>query len=416
MITANDPWRSPPRISREGFRRVLIDKANPAVAAERDPGQYWDAIRAEGVDPLFILSKFNHESTLGKFGMARTTHSWGNTRPPSFGVPHIGTDNNFSVYRTWLDGCKSTVARLVSPEWVYHNRVTIREIYIHPSGQVWAPAGDNNDPNGYLNAMIRDMNAWADGGPPMPLQPPPGWTPPLIRVSYVPAGRPNRPGTRITVRKNVWHDTGNEDEGANAEMHRRFVHNGGGAESTSYQYVVDDHEIVALIPEGEKAHHALRGCNDESNGIELCINSDGDWNLTRWNGAWLGAQLESRGITTHVQHFDCTRKHCPKKIRDAGTWDDYLARIAYFRNVPPPVEDAIHLNGFKIVLGFKSFWRELEGYERTLPYRVLGLPLANEVGAGDGVSFQEFERGWLKWSRDEPEPFHIHLAFKDDHP
>jgi hypothetical protein len=66
------------------------------------------------------------------------------------------------------------------------------------------------------------------------------------------------------------------------------------------------------------------------------------------------------------------------------------------------------------VQGFKGFWEELAGYEPTLPYRVLGLPLGDEFSPKEGVAYQEFQRGTLKWSRDEPPPWHIHLAFQDE--
>ncbi|HUG16099.1 MAG TPA: hypothetical protein VMM78_13905 [Thermomicrobiales bacterium] len=165
------------RISRGRFRQVMLDLAAPAVLAERGPSDYYDAIEAartpDGrcVDPLFVLAKFVHESGMGKAGMATTTRSWGNTRPPSFGVPEVGQETQFingqpngffSRYDTWLDGCHSTCGRLVSPDWKYHARTTIREIYDHPSGDVWAPAGDFNNPAAYLRAVIDFMNAHAD--------------------------------------------------------------------------------------------------------------------------------------------------------------------------------------------------------------------------------------------------------------
>ena len=392
--------------------------AAPGVIAERDAGDYWDAIVALGVDPLFILAMFNHESTMGKFGMARSTHSWGNTRPPSFLVPHVGVDTNFSIYRDWLSGCRSTVGRLVAPDWVYHNRPAIRDIFIWPLDpvHVWAPVTDNNDPGSYLNTVIRDMNAWADEGANVPLQPPSGWQPPPIRVAYVHAGKPNRPGTQITVRKNIWHDTGNPGVGANAEMHRRYVHGGGGAESTSYQYVVDDQEIVALIPEGEKAHHALDPCNSESNGIELCINSDGDWNLTRWNGAWLGAQLEARGATIHQQHYDCTRKNCPAKLRAAGTWGNFLERIASFRTAPD-VPWYLHLGGgtmaeFPFRLGFRSV---VEGLATTrfpadpnsAALALVGEPREEEWQGVDGHAYQRCKRVVLHYNPANAAPWDV---------
>lgn len=166
VITADAPFVAPPRISREAFARVLRERAAPGVIAERDPGAYWDAITGYGLDPTFLLAMFNHESSMGKAGVAIITHSWGNTRAPSFGPLPIGETPGrtglFPIFRDWLDGCKSTCARLVEPTWVYAGRTSIREIFDHPSGKVWAPAGDLNDPASYLGAVLAFMNRYAD--------------------------------------------------------------------------------------------------------------------------------------------------------------------------------------------------------------------------------------------------------------
>lgn len=162
------------RISRERFRQVLIQQAAKGVVDERDPGEYYDAIEAtqapDGrcVDPLFVLAMFNHESTMGKAGVARTTRSWGNTRAPNFGATPIGEEpgmsGSFPIWRDWLDGARSTAARLVAPNHVYAGRNTIRSIFDWPPNQnlVWAPAGDFNQPTSYLRAMIDFMSAYAD--------------------------------------------------------------------------------------------------------------------------------------------------------------------------------------------------------------------------------------------------------------
>lgn len=164
-VTPDSAWRCPPRISLAGFERVL-QRANPGVLAERPASSYYNYCVNKGVDVLFILAKFNHESSLGTAGVAVTTHSWGNTRTPNFGAIPIGTtpgrSGTFPIWRDWLDGLKSTVERLLSHEWVYWDRETIREIYEHPSGKVWAPAGDLNDPAGYLRAVLDFMNANED--------------------------------------------------------------------------------------------------------------------------------------------------------------------------------------------------------------------------------------------------------------
>jgi len=190
-ITADSPFLvqgGASRITRERFIAVLQQLAAPAVISERDAGEYFDKIIAtktedgKNLDPLFALAMFSHESQMGREGVARTTHSWGNTRDPTFGgVPVVdsvpGLTGEFPVFRDWMDGLISTVARLVTKAWVYNGvsthpitkqtypaRTKIIEIFDHPSTLVWAPAGDRNDPKGYLRSILDFMNRYADAG------------------------------------------------------------------------------------------------------------------------------------------------------------------------------------------------------------------------------------------------------------
>jgi N-acetylmuramoyl-L-alanine amidase len=49
-----------------------------------------------------------------------------------------------------------------------------------------------------------------------------------FRQSFIPAGNRNRPGYRMAPTYITVHDTGNPNRGANAEMHRQYLNNGGG--------------------------------------------------------------------------------------------------------------------------------------------------------------------------------------------
>jgi hypothetical protein len=80
---------------------------------------------------------------------------------------------------------------------------------------------------------------------------------------------------------------------------------------------------------------------------------------------------------------------------------------------PTPPNDVI-IDGVPIVLGFRGFWEELARYEPTLPYRVLGKPVNPEWSDGQD-SYQRFERGWLAYKHNEPQPWHIHLSLMSEH-
>lgn len=53
-ITADMPFKSPPRISKARFAQIVRERANPGVAAERDPGAYWQVAVDAGLDPLLL--------------------------------------------------------------------------------------------------------------------------------------------------------------------------------------------------------------------------------------------------------------------------------------------------------------------------------------------------------------------------
>lgn len=434
-ITPEAPFRAAPRLSRDGFRRLLAERAAPAVLAERDPGQFWDAIVRYGVDPLFIAAMFWHESQMGRAGVARQTRSWGNTRAPTFGalprglVP--GASGTFPAFRTWLDGCEATCARLVSPAWVYHTRTTIRAVFDHPSGQVWAPAGDMNDPAGYLRAVLDAMQAWADGGAPaLAPQPIPVALPP-VQQRLLPEGASNRPGARMTPQWVTVHETDNRAAGADALAHARWLEGlaAQGQTEPSWHFSVDSARIVQHLPLDEHGWHAGDGAqgtgNRQSIGIELCVNVDGDWPQTLAHAAWLVARLcheEGIPLGRIVQHHHWSGKGCPAQLRASGGWGAWLARVAVAHlwlqppaPVPEPDRYVDPQTGAPVVLGFLALWRQLERADATLPLRLLGRPLAPEWGDGQGRAYQRFERGWLKYDPAEPAPWDIHVAHLDEH-
>src|SRR5699024_6619039 len=84
--------------------------------------------------------------------------------------------------------------------------------------------------------------------------------------------------------------------------------------------------------------------NLHSIGVELCINSDGDYNKTVQNGAELVRHLMDTlnlGINDVVQHNHWSGKDCPKQIR-AGkngiNWAKFKQMVQGNTNVSKPVK------------------------------------------------------------------------------
>lgn len=143
----------------------------------------------------------------------------------------------------------------------------------------------------------------------------------------------------------VAHWTANTDKGANATANRNYFN--GPAMFASSHYISDDHSILRCVPDHEVAYHAggLHYLADGENlrathpsltpnffvlGLEMCVNSDGDWNLTRRNSVDLLAFLLHKyqfSLNDLYRHHDITGKDCPKMLLDATAWTNFKTEI-----------------------------------------------------------------------------------------
>src|SRR5690625_3625097 len=90
------------------------------------------------------------------------------------------------------------------------------------------------------------------------------------------ANRVTYPGTN-SKKYIVIHETANTRKGANANAHARLQANGNSRQA-SWHYTVDDKEAVQSFDDRAQCWHAgNRKYNQQSIGIEICVNSDGDF-------------------------------------------------------------------------------------------------------------------------------------------
>lgn len=140
---------------------------------------------------------------------------------------------------------------------------------------------------------------------------------PLTRTS----GRGN-PCTYITI-----HETANRGRGANANAHAR-LQAGGNSRQASWHYQVDDKEIVQSFDDNVKCWHAGATANNQSIAIEICVNSDGNYQKALDNAAALVAHLRKKhGIPWNrvVSHKFWTGKNCPTiMLSRKGQWDKFI--------------------------------------------------------------------------------------------
>ena len=354
-----------PRIRPERFATLLARAKSPAA---EEAQACWAAVANEGVDPLFALAIFHHESRLGTAGLVPTygLRNPGATRTSRTGqgepvqIPGRG---QFWRYPSWEAGFRDLARRLVDPGFVYRKQraETVEEIV-----PLWAPAGDGNDPARYIAAVRSFMAQHAEE----PLAGVP------LRIDWVPRGAANRPELPLRPAWITVHETANEAPGADAEAHRRFVHAGGGREGVSFHFVVDDREVVQLLPTTEVGWHAGDGANGPGNrtsvAIELCVHAGSDWQRTQEHGVQLVAALcRALGLGPEqvVPHQRWSGKQCPRRLLVAG-FAAFQRRVAAWlaadsgRYFPE--------TGHWVRGDFWAFWEQRGGLE------LFGYPLSGE--------------------------------------
>ena len=158
----------------------------------------------------------------------------------------------------------------------------------------------------------------------------------------------------------VIHWTANTARGADADAHQRYFNTT--TRMASAHYVVDDQQVIQLIPDTEVAYHVgdrkrgniayprraqlLRDAHDPGSqvpnlytiGVELCVNQYSDFMRTAEYAAQLTAMLLKRHqltIADLYRHVDLTGKDCPNMYLNhqvAGesydwSWQTFLALV-----------------------------------------------------------------------------------------
>ena len=128
----------------------------------------------------------------------------------------------------------------------------------------------------------------------------------------------------------VIHDTGNRSKGSNARVHFKYFN--GGDRKSSADFFVDDHEILQINDyRNNYTWHCGDGkgkygiTNQNSIGIEICINSDSNYTTAVKNAVDLTKYLMKElniPIDRVVRHYDASRKNCPQTMNYNG-WEGW---------------------------------------------------------------------------------------------
>lgn len=171
-----------------------------------------------------------------------------------------------------------------------------------------------------------------------------------ITQDFIPVSNRNRPGTRINPTHITVHETANRSRGADAATHARYV-KGADAQnrSVSWHYTVDDKQIIQHLPTNEMGWHAGANGNRQSIGIELCVNSDGDFEQTKRNAQWLIRKLMAElniPISRVVTHQHWTGKNCPSTL--LNQWEGFKSGITTVKAASASVPAKVIYKGKEI--------------------------------------------------------------------
>lgn len=155
-----------------------------------------------------------------------------------------------------------------------------------------------------------------------------------IKQKFIPVSNTYaRPGIKMKPKYITIHETDNTGKGADAEAHANLQYNGNSRQA-SWHFTVDGNEIWQSLPTNEVGWHAgnSKG-NMESVAIEICVNSDGDYQKAVRMAAELTKYLMNTlmiPLGNVVQHNHWSGKHCPRHLRDGDkglNWDSFIGLV-----------------------------------------------------------------------------------------
>lgn len=155
-----------------------------------------------------------------------------------------------------------------------------------------------------------------------------------------------RQASNRSIQYIVIHDTGSRVKGADAKATARYFRENSDGRNVSAHYIVDDHSIYQSVAVKDIAHHAgdkkrsglgnANIGNSNTIGIEMAVNTDGDWRKTQTNTQMLTKALMEKykiPISNVVRHYDVSGKQCPAKLmEEQGGWERWKQELANMSN------------------------------------------------------------------------------------
>lgn len=144
-------------------------------------------------------------------------------------------------------------------------------------------------------------------------------------------------GVVITPQYIVIHETANTRPGADANAHYRYWSTNPNANASTH-FVVDDKEIYQMLELNQMGWHVgdNKGYSNITNrnsiGIEVAVNSDGDFNDARQNAIALTIKIMKElnmSIEQLKRHHDASGKYCPTNMLNHNElWIDFVYQVS----------------------------------------------------------------------------------------
>lgn len=143
--------QGPPTVTASFIDRVLARASSPAqgigTVMVQEGMKY-------GIDPVYALAFFHHESSFGLAGVARSTHSIGNIRcTEGYSCDPTGGYRSYPSYTVALDDWYALITAYIA-----HGLTTVETII-----PTYAPTADNNNEAAYIASVNKDVAMWRQG-------------------------------------------------------------------------------------------------------------------------------------------------------------------------------------------------------------------------------------------------------------
>jgi hypothetical protein len=144
--------QGPPTVTVAKMHQLLCDAGSPACGQEQE--LYNEGVAAN-INPAYAMAFFKHESSFGTAGMAMSTRSLGNLRCYN-GAACSMVNGGYASFGSWSDGFQAwynLINNLYIKQW---HANTVETIIPH-----YAPSSDGNNEQGYIDAVVSDVQAWS---------------------------------------------------------------------------------------------------------------------------------------------------------------------------------------------------------------------------------------------------------------